>query len=62
MISDISTIANVITAITTLGMIGIAWSALRTWQKEFIGKKKIGFGVPNNGKRLQHSGFAGFCL
>jgi hypothetical protein len=41
MISDISTIANIITAITTFGMAGIAWSALRTWRKEFIGKKKI---------------------
>ena len=34
-------IANIITALGTLGLVNIAWYALHTWRKEFIGKKKI---------------------
>ncbi|MCL2468962.1 MAG: hypothetical protein FWF24_01855 [Alphaproteobacteria bacterium] len=37
----ISTIASIITALATLSMAVVAWRALRTWRKEFIGKKKI---------------------
>jgi hypothetical protein len=36
-------IASIITAIATATMAVVAWVALRTWRKEFIGKKKIGF-------------------
>jgi hypothetical protein len=37
----ISDIASIIIAIGTLTMAGAACFALRTWRKEFIGKKKI---------------------
>jgi hypothetical protein len=37
----ISTIADIITALATLGMMAVAWLALHTWRKEFIGQKKI---------------------
>jgi len=37
----LNTIANIITALATLGMAGVAGFALYAWRKEFIGKKKI---------------------
>jgi hypothetical protein len=37
----ISTISNVLTALTSIGTVVIAYSAIHTWRKEFIGKKKI---------------------
>ena len=37
----INNIANIITALGTLGLSIVAWFALFTWRKEFIGKKKI---------------------
>ena len=37
----IETIASIITAVATLGMVVVGGIALYTWKKEFIGKKKI---------------------
>lgn len=37
----LDTIFNIVTALSTFAMTIIAWFALHTWRKEFIGKKKI---------------------
>lgn len=37
----IDTIANIVTALATLGMAVVGGFAIYTWRKEFIGKKKI---------------------
>ena len=37
----IAAIASIFTALATIAMAGVAWFALQTWRKEFIGKKKI---------------------
>lgn len=40
-IENINIIANITTALSTLGLVLVAWFALYTWRKEFIGQKKI---------------------
>lgn len=37
----INTISDIVIALGTAGMAVAAWIALRSWRKEFIGKKKI---------------------
>ncbi len=37
----LNAITSLLTALATLGMLIIAWLALRTWRREFIGTKKI---------------------
>ncbi len=37
----LNAITSLLTALATLGMLTVAWLALRTWRREFVGTKKI---------------------